>query len=341
MKAKIKRFSNRFILKRKELKKKLIILFLIIFKLSILLNAQEKETFQFYEDTLKKLGLVIRNGENERVKFEASERFSDLLEDALLLKRSFDYPFDSLNTIARLVSPDKRFRIFNWVISKSNGTYEYFCFLQSYNDKKDKYEVFKLIDKNIEITTPEFQTLDVENWYGALYYKIILVKNEDVCYYTLLGWNGNDGISFKKIIEVLTFRAGNRPFFGALIFRKGKEKPKRIIFEYSSKAIMNLKYEKQQYQLKKRLSKPKNGKRFENVEIKKDMILFDRLVPLNQSLEGLKQYYVPETNILDAFVFEKGKWVFFEDIDARNPAKPELKTPPEKRKELPIYSPKN
>lgn len=303
--------------------------------------SQDREIFGEYEDSLKILGQIMKTGANDRIKFEASARFADLLEDALSIKNSFNYPFDSVNTIARLISPDKRFRIFNWVIAKENGSFDYNCFLQSFNDKKNKYELFKLNDKSSDIIIPENQTLDPENWYGALYYKIIPVKNEDITYYTLLGWNGNNGISFKKMIDVLTFRSGNRPFFGAAIFRKGKEKPKRIIFEYSAKAIMTLKYENQQYQIKKRLKKPQKGKRFEVENIKTEMILFDRLVPLNQSLENQKQFYVPETNIFDAFIFDKGKWNFIEDIDARNPKLQEIiRQPAEKTPQIQLYSPK-
>jgi hypothetical protein len=304
------------------------------------LYSQDRETFGTYEDSLKSLGIIMRNGANDRIKFEASAKFANLLEEALSLKNSFNYPFDSVNLIARLTSPDKRFRIFNWVIAKQNGTYEYNCYLQSFNEKKKKYDVFKLNDKSSDIIAPETQTLDPENWYGALYYKIIVAKNEDVTYYTLLGWNGNNGISFIKLIEVLTFRSGNRPFFGAAIFRKGKEKSKRIIFEYSNKAIMTLKHEPQQYQVKKRLKKPEKGKRFIMENVKSEMILFDRLVPLNTSLKGQKQFYVPETNVFDAFIFEKGKWLFIEDIDARNKAIRENRNQPEKVPQLQLYSPK-
>ncbi len=282
----------------------------------------------------------MRNGGNDRLKYEANEKFTNLLEEALYIKKSFDYPFDSLKTIARLVSPDNRFKIYNWVIAKLDGTFDYYVFLQSYNEKKNTYDVFKLTDKSSDIIAPEFQTLDANNWYGALYYKIIHTQNGDQNYYTLLGWNGNNGLSFKKLIEVLSFRSGNKPVFGASIFRKGKEKLKRVIFEYSAKAIMTLKYDNQQYQEKVRLKKPKNGKRFEVNNVKSPMILFDRLVPLSPSLEGQKQFYVPETNVYDAFIYENGKWNFIEDVDARNPQKPSNFKREKTDKEFQLYTPK-
>ncbi|MFZ4400045.1 MAG: hypothetical protein ACOYO1_08435 [Bacteroidales bacterium] len=301
--------------------------------------SQGRETFGEYEDSLAILGNIMRNGENDRIKFEANEKFTSLLEDAIYLKKSFEYPFDSIKTIARLVSPDNNIKIYNWVISKSDGSFDYYAFLQSYNEKKKKYDVFKLIDKSSDIIAPEFQTLDVNNWYGALYYKIIHTQNGEVDYYTLLGWNGNNGLSFKKLIDVLSFKSGNKPVFGAPIFRKGKDKPKRIIFEYSTKAVMSLKYDNQEYQEKVRLKKPIKGKRFEVKNIKASMILFDRLVPLSPSLEGQKQFYVPETNIYDAFINENGKWLFIEDIDARN-HKPTTVNRPKREAERPMYIPK-
>lgn len=316
-----------------------IILTVIFAKLSF---SQGRETFGEFEDSLALLGSIMRNGENDRVKFEANEKFIDLLEDALYKKNSFDYPFDSIKTIARLVSPDNKLKIYNWVISKIDGTFDYYAFIQSYNENKKKYDLFKLTDKSNDIIAAEFQILDANNWYGALYYKIIHTQNNNSDYYTLLGWNGNNGMSFKKLIEVLSFRSGNKPTFGAAMFKMGKEKPKRIIFEYSAKAIMSLKYDNQEYQEKIKFKKPKNGKRFEMRKVKSSMILFDRLVPLSPSLEGQKQFYVPETNIFDAFIYENGKWNLIEDVDARNPLKPSKSKEDQPKRELEyrLYTPK-
>jgi len=305
---------------------------------SQMLFSQGRETFGYYEDTLKKLAIVIKQSHEDRFKFEANEKFNYLLDEVLHIRKSFDYPFDSLNNfVARLISPDNRFKIFNWVIGKSDGTFDYNAVMQLYNEDKKKYDVVFLKDKSQDISVPETQTLTVDQWYGALYYKIIHTNSQNIDYYTLLGWNANNALSYQKIIEILTIRSGNRVFFGAPIFKYGKEKPKRIIFEYSSKAIMNLKYDSQQYKEKKKLKKPIKGKWFEIVDVKSNMIVFDRLIPIEPSLQGQRQFYVPETNIYDAFIFINGKWVFIEDVDARNPYKPQIKNSPKREPEIPLY----
>ncbi len=305
------------------------------------LKAQDSYSFRTYEDSLRSLINVVQRGANDNVKFEANEKLILLFEEVLATKKSFDYPFDSLKSISNLISPDKRFRIYTWAIVKTDGIYNQYGFIQVYNNKKKKYDFYSLNDKSEDIQAAEFQILDNQNWFGAMYYKILHNSTDNNEYYTLLGWDGNDGVSYKKVIDVLTFKANSKPFFGSAIFRKGKDKPRRIIYEYSAQAIMTLRYEVQQYNIKERLKKPVKGKHFDIVTKRTEMIVCDRLVPLSPNLEGQRQFYVPETNVFDAFIFDNGKWTFIEDVDARNPAnfKDKIATP-KKIVQKQLYAPK-
>jgi hypothetical protein len=299
--------------------KKLLLLSAVLF-FSVCGNSQNNEELVKAEDTLKVLGKIILNGESDFIKYDANEKFLTILESALINQNSFDYTFDSLTTIARLVSPDKRFRIFNWNISKTDGTYEYFGFIQAWNKKKKKYILYPLTDNSDKITKPESQNLDNNNWYGAHYYKILYNKSGGKKYYTLLGWDGNDKLTQKKIIDVLVFNSNEKPIFGASIFKYNKKIQKRIIFEYSSTASMSLKYEEQYMfsgKWKRRISFNQEEQYSLTGKKKRKMIIFDRLSPLDQSLDGQYQFYYPETNIFDAFIFRSGKWSLVKDVDAR------------------------
>jgi len=289
------------IVTKQGMKKFAIVVFLII--QSVFGFSQNKVDLTKIEDSLMVLGKVIRDGETDFIKYNANERFLKLLESALISENSFDYPFDSLITIAKLKSDDNRFRIFDWALRKTDGTYDYFGYLQAWNNKLKKYMLYPLKDNSGVIVNPELQTLEPLNWYGALYYKIIFNKSGGKKYYTLLGWDGNDNVSQKKIIDVISFNSNDKPVFGAAIFKYNKKVYKRIIFEYNATVSMSLKYEKQ-FEV--------SGKK------RKTMIIFDRLAPLDVALTGSFQYYYPETNIFDAFMFKKGKWFFVKDIDARN-----------------------
>jgi hypothetical protein len=319
-------------------------------------DAQDINEFREFEDSLSALAEVVYKGETEIDKYAANEIFLTLFADALSLNNSFRYPFDSLRYISIITSPDKRFRIITWMIMKDDGSYEYFGFIQSFSRRKNDYEAYPLTDMSETMDSPESKVLDHKNWYGAVYYDIILTRDGGNRYYTLLGWDGNSPLIRRKVIEVLTLRSNGMPRFGQSLFRYGQPHLKRVFFEYSSLSTMNLRFEKQHYIVKKdRLfakdkkkrpsyqkrrkknslisritggrripgeSNPSSrGERKSYREVRKgeDMIIFDNLIPMDPSLEGQRQFYVPEGNVVNAFRFTGGKWRLVEDIDARNP----------------------
>lgn len=67
---------------------------------------------------------------------------------------------------------------------------------------------------------------------------------------------------------------------------------------------------------------PKKKNPYRMAKKKEEMIIFDRLVPMDTILEGQYQFYVPEGNIVDALRFSGGKWRYTDDIDARNRPQP-------------------
>lgn len=307
------------------------------------ISAQNIEVFQQYEVELKSLSEKIHFAQSDREKYAANEEFTLKLKEILAYKNSYKYPFDSLESVGRIVSPDNKFRIINWVLPKQDGTFEYFGFIQSYNKSTKLYELFLLEDHSFEIIKPETKILTHDNWYGALYYKIIYTKSHGRKYYTLLGWDGNNKLTSKKLIEVLTFNSNGKPKFGSTIFKCNKKRIKRYFFEYSAETSISLKYEEQSIDVKQpkkanqknRIKRPnsrrsnsfaalkKEKRRQEKTKKKKSkMIVFDHLVPIDPNLEGVYQFYIPEVFTYDAFIFENGKWRFYSNVDARNPETP-------------------
>jgi hypothetical protein len=315
-------------------------------------GSQDIPEFREFEDSLVVLSETIFQGKTDAEKYHANELFINLFSDALSLNNSFKYPFDSLKLIKILVAPDRKFRIMTWMIAREEGTYEYFGFIQSFSRRKDDYEVYPLTDLSEQMEAPETKVLDHKNWYGAVYYEIILTRDGNSRYYTLLGWDGNNPLIRRKIIEVITLRSNGMPRFGQSLFRYNQSNLKRIIFEYSSLATMNLRYEEQHYLIKKRrlfYNEAKNAQkrkkkaaqnnrnlrtaifgqrnpapaapkgRYRQVRKAAPMIIFDNLVPLEPGMVGQRQFYVPEGNIVSGFRFTGGKWRYMEDIDARNP----------------------
>ncbi|MBN1184739.1 MAG: hypothetical protein JXB49_20805 [Bacteroidales bacterium] len=230
--------------------------------------------------------------DNDKLKYNDSVLV--LLEETIKMSGSFTYPFDSLSRMGIITSPDKAFRLYNWNLSYMNGTHTYFCFLQKYNKESKEYELCQLFDKSEEITNPEDLILDKDNWFGALYYKIIPVKHKKKEYYVLLGLDLNNFLTTKKIIETLYFDDKENIKFGTDVFFINRKKQRRVIFEYSSNATMTL-----------------------NSIEKNRIILFDHLSPSRPSLEGKYEHYGPDFSY-DALILKKGIWDYVSDYDARN-----------------------
>lgn len=271
-----------------------ILFVLLIISNNISAQKVSKELISEYEDTLKVMAHIIMNGENENIKIKANNNFKITLKEVLQYERSFNYPFDSLKTISIKKSSDNNLRIFTWILKKDNGSYEYFGFIHYKNRSKKRYEVFSLNDNSENIRRPENEQLDNDNWYGALYYDIIYIKKKGRKYYTLLGWDGNNDVSTKKIIDVMYISGKSKIKFGASIFKSGKNTTKRFIIEYNATSTISVNY---------------------NKEDKK--ILFDNLIPMRKDLQGLYEYYVPD-GTYNALEYKNGKWILKDNVTANN-----------------------
>jgi hypothetical protein len=276
------------------MKKIIIFNICILYSLSAFSQKGNNQLFSEYEDTLKVIADRVMNLPFEAEKRIANDALIEYLTEVLSYEKSFNYHFDSLITISRIKSPDKRFRIFNWLLKKDNNTYEYYAIVHYYNKKKKKFELITLTDNSNNIRTPKQENLDATNWYGGLIYDIIYIKKPGKKYYTILLWDGNDGYSTKKIIDVMYFSGKNKIKFGLPIFKKNtKESQKRIILQYDSKTTVSVKYSNE-----------------------KQEIIFNNLVPQRKGLEGLYEFYIPE-GTFNSYKYKNGKWWLKEDVDVR------------------------
>jgi hypothetical protein len=290
------------------------------------LNETEKKHFAQLEDSLQALELKVFYSKKIADRFEANKQFIACWASILKEERSIQYPFDSIKEVSRLLSPDKKFRIITWNIFKEDGTHAYFGFIQVNNSKITKkgwfkketstqYEVYPLLDKSAGVKTPENYVSDPSKWFGMLYYDII---QSDDDFYTLLGWDGNEKLTQRKFIDVLSFKADGTPVFGKDVFKIPGKFGKRVMFEYASEVAMSLKYNDGRHQ-----------------------IIFSHLAPnsLDPILVGQYQYYGPDGSF-DALTMKKGKWVYEPAIDIRKDKdKNDNVKKPEPDKQEPVYKP--
>lgn len=278
--------------------------------------AQVRSNIEQMEDSLKFLSQKMQKAENDSVRFFFNKQFHETLQRTLVHSESFDYPFDSLKTLVKLTSPDKKFRIYNWNLPKGDGANVYFGFIQ-FHPKGNLHTVYVLFDGSDSIPQPETALLDYRSWFGSLYYKIIVTTCNNQKFYTLLGWDAVNLQITQKVIDVLYFDNSNHPHFGAKIFRNyGNDQICRVLFKYSSSASMVLTYDNQ-YLIKNKKWDSKK-KQFESDREKAWMIICDEMVPLDPQFDGQFEYYESASGIFNAFIFKDCKWSFFKNVDVRN-----------------------
>src|ERR1035437_2910597 len=248
------------------------------------------------QDSVYNLYSVFMKSVNEVKKIDNCKKFADGLKYVLDMHKSNEFIFDSLKKYkVMLESPDKQVRIFTYDMEVEDGTHIYYGFIQAYNKKSKKYEVYELNDKSDVVKDPQNASLDNTKWFGAYYYQIVQVKYKKNKYYILLGWDGNNRITNKRLIDVLYFNDKGFPKFGDAIFaaEDGKIK-KRIIFEYQAGIFMSLRYDEA-----------------------KQAIVFDHLSPSNSNLEGQYQFYGPDFTY-DMMEFKDGMWRYVKNVVPRN-----------------------
>ncbi|MBN1990191.1 MAG: hypothetical protein JW783_12395 [Bacteroidales bacterium] len=255
-------------------------------------NAQENKLVHI-EDSLEQTLLQLVNEQSPISKIEINSEFLTSFKHALLLEGAFDHPFDRLKNIGKLKSPDNTFRIYTWNIPQANGTHLYFGFLQVKNST-NSITLFELTDKSNAFTDPLNEIATPSKWMGALYYEIVEQQLKGKKHYILLGFDFNNLFSSKKRIEPLTFDENGNPTFGARVLVAGNQTVSRVVFEYSARATMALRYDKAS-----------------------ETIVFDHLSPSEPKYTGNFQFYGPDFSY-DGFRFDKGLWHYVRDIDIRN-----------------------
>lgn len=240
------------------------------------------------EPKLTELLNNLRSAESDDEKAIRNEAFKTELRKALELPGAIDYPFSSLSTVGVIDSPDKQMRIVNWNVEQDDMSHTYNCIVMHKDDRRDRVYVTELMNDPMQMPMPS-EIISSENWYGALYYKIIPVKKGRRTLYTVLGWDYLSSMSQMKLIDVIYF-TGSTVKLGNPVFKEGDETKNRVFFEHSKKATMTLRYEKE-----------------------RDRIIFDHLSPESPSMKNFRSFYLPDMSY-DAFVFEKTKWVLKEDV---------------------------
>lgn len=255
----------------------IIILFLLPFGALSAPNAK---------DTLSRAIRMIQRGDNDSLRFAANAFLTDTLLKVITTDTNFTASFTAFNNVALVTDPEKKVRLFTWIVPHYSGEkYSYFGYAQIRDPKKKVFLTIELKDKTDSIEKAESAKLNAANWLGALYYTMIPVEVNNKTVYTLIGWKGKNNSTTQKILESLSIEK-NQPVFGKPIFKTdGGVYKNRLLYSFVSQASMALRYEE-----------------------KNNRIVVEHIGGNSIATSGPDGTY-------DAFIWKKGKWLLKQNVD--------------------------
>lgn len=183
------------------------------------------------------------------------------------------------------LSPDSLLHVFTWQYRLSDANF-YYGGLVVHRDN-----IYPLGGE--AVVCEEYHEYSIEHWRGGVCYDIVQPDRANKSFYTLLIWDGNNSITAKKSIDILTFDRKGTPIFGLPVFEEDKDIKHRVVFEYNAKQTLLLDY-----------------------DVKKNAIITNAQVvgDLRYSSVAASKSIGEEFNI---YQYENGKWVLYRDVDLR------------------------
>jgi hypothetical protein len=251
----------------------------------------QKGWFEKKEAIISQLSQQIFKSTSDKEKVQLNDQMTEELYEVLSHKKSSRYPFSNLKHISIIQPDDKAFRMFTWSVKLGNNKFVYGGVFHYYDKSQRAQVVHVLRDMSSKINNVEDKSLSTDFWFGALYYKVIKKEFNGLAYYTLLGWDGHDDRSEKKIVDVLWFDRAMKPYFGAPIFVSKRGIKNRFILEYNELSKIRLNYQE-----------------------KLGVIFFDHLEPVDGTSYNVPSCFVPTSDV-DGMIFKQGKWSMIYQLD--------------------------
>lgn len=264
------------------------LLFTSLFELT---QAQTNEN-AFVEQSIIAISDSLFKTNSDSVRLDLNRKLESLISKNFPNQQAFGYPFSSVKRVGFVMSPDSAFRLITWNVMYSNNRAVCYGYIQM--GIAGKYRLYKLTDAREHLTNVESKRLTPSRWFGSLYYQIVPHQTKKARYYLLLGYSPNDLFTTQKVIETLYFSESGTPAFGIPVLALSpKNKVHRMVYAYSTQAVMMLRYDH-------------NAKQ----------IIFDHLAPFLPNMQGNPQFYGPDSSI-DAFVPENDLWVYKATINGQ------------------------
>jgi hypothetical protein len=232
----------------------------------------------------------------------------DYLADASV-EEALHFDPQYLSTLMGIVSGGKdehEIRVLSWNVELADRSHRYGGFIITSDGWTELSQDERLDLDDGQDTQRRYKP---EDWPGAIYYDIVVRAHKRNTTYLLLGWQGVDATTTRKVIESLDINRG-RIRFGAPVLEVNGRRVKRHHLIYGDAVSAALRHEPDA-----------------------NRIVMDHLSPPSPELEGLYAFYGPDFSY-DAFVWQKDVWILEQDVKVADPniTKPWIDPKPRKRR---------
>lgn len=265
----------------------------LLLLLSCSLSAQDIsfDKLQYYADITANAGLASsrQHGQDQFIKglkqWLSSAAYSD--------KALHDLKYVSVKSPA-----DSTFSIITWQLIDDKKAHSYYGFVRLASGKVIELKS----ENNVNTKDIVYESLDADNWYGALYYNLLPTKYNGKKAYLLFGYDGHKDFEHRKIVDVLYFENEN-PVFGAELFKKStignrEQLNTRLLIEYSKDANVSLNYN-------------------EGLQ----MITHDHLISRTGTLKGQGPTFVPDGSYV-GYKWDGKYWNYIDKLYHQTSARP-------------------
>ena len=280
----------------KKIIQEIAVILLVLINTTFLASGQAHSDFA---GELERLFNRIRQDISTELKLAANDSIRNYISLYCVSDSVFTTSLRNIKYLGQISSPDLLIKLLTWNLVLPDGSGKYYCYIVSRKNLEDidRPSVCRLETAYHE-RPPMPRKYSASEWYGALYYDLRPFVYAGRKYYALTGIDYGNSFVTRKIIEVLDISNPEEPLFGLECFSDGKIIRFRIVFEYSSTAIMSLRFETD------------------------SIIVFDHLSPFSPEFRGNFQFYGPDFTF-DSYNFENGLWRLKSDIDIKNKEKRE------------------
>lgn len=164
------------------------------------------------------------------------------LEKTLSNHNGMELDWSSVPWISVLGADSLGFKLCTWEINIDDRQYRAFGYL--IKEDGDFIRLNPLSDRS----NIDRQVFGSDRWPGARYYALHPIDSDSGIYYLLLGYRGYSQWNRQRIVDVLSFDAEGQPVFGAPIFLRQGQDPKRDALtrwsmDYSAQVNVQLHYD--------------------------------------------------------------------------------------------------